>query len=111
MLALFSVCDPLHRIVDGSVLKIPNGLIALVTLNSGVRSTRAAQERRVEIAGVYGGSYIGASDATQRTDHARRGPKIATKNHVAVLCADAQVPDAMQVVAAIIVKCVWRFIA
>ena len=24
MLALSSVCDPLHRIVDGSVLEIPN---------------------------------------------------------------------------------------
>ena len=34
MLALFSLCDPLHRIVDGSVLKIPNGFIALVTLDA-----------------------------------------------------------------------------
>jgi len=82
MLALFSVCDPLHRIVDGSVLKIPNGFIALVTLDSGVRSTRVGRERRAEIAGVYGGSPIAASDATQRTDHARRGPKVATKNHL-----------------------------
>ena len=81
MLALFSLCDPLHRIVDGSVLEIPNGFIALVTLDSGVRSTRAGRERGAEIAGVYGGSYIGPSGTTQRTDHARRGPKIATKNH------------------------------